>query len=164
MVPNDKAQAKARVLTKIEAREAMSARERIFHTLCATNTHAEAEAMLAEVEQNARNAGAVTTQPRKAVEPSARSAFLANKLIETHKDVVSAEPVDAATLDLTVQPENLGSWDWWLGRLHIPTGTTTYRGSYATAKGSFGRVQVLLTGLGVGELMAAERRNNGGAA
>lgn len=45
--------AKARVRAKAEARKAMPARERIYHLLCATYSHAEAEAMLAEVERGA---------------------------------------------------------------------------------------------------------------
>lgn len=45
--------AKARVRAKVEASRAMPARERIYHLLCATYTHAEAEAMLAEVDGRA---------------------------------------------------------------------------------------------------------------
>lgn len=48
----DREAAKARVRAKVATDKAMPARERIYHLLCATHTHAEAEAMLAEVEGN----------------------------------------------------------------------------------------------------------------
>lgn len=54
----DRAAAKARVRAKVAAQKAMPARERIYHLLCATHSHAEAEAMLAEVERNAIQGGA----------------------------------------------------------------------------------------------------------
>jgi hypothetical protein len=47
--PSGREAAKARVRAKVEAAKAMPARERIYHLLCATHTHAEAEAMLDEV-------------------------------------------------------------------------------------------------------------------
>lgn len=49
--PQPREAAKARVRAKREAEKAMPARERIYWTLHATMTHAEAEALLAEVEQ-----------------------------------------------------------------------------------------------------------------
>ncbi len=45
--------AKARVRAKVDAASAMSAREYVYNLLSATRTHAEAEAMLAEIEANA---------------------------------------------------------------------------------------------------------------
>ncbi len=102
-------------------------------------------------------------QQRVPNSPANSAEFLARKVSESFDGVVSAEPTNAKTLRLEVRPDSLGVWDWWLDRFHVPVGTATYRGSCATAKGSFGRVTVLLTGLGVGELVAAEFRNNGGA-
>jgi hypothetical protein len=100
---------------------------------------------------------------RPVVDPNSKAAFLARKLTESQRDIVSAVAIDSQTLDLHVQPENLGAWDWWQERLRIPAGTATYLGSDAKATGAFGSVKVLLTGHGVGTLFAAEFRNNGGA-
>lgn len=89
---------------------------------------------------------------------------LAKVLRKKRNDVVTATPVDATTLDMTVEPATWADWTWWVKRLGVEVGQTTFRGSYATAKGSFGRVQVLLTGRGVPDLYAAERDDTSGRA
>lgn len=53
MTSTDRDAAKARVRAKLDARHQMPAREYIASLLHATRTHAEAEAMLAEVEREA---------------------------------------------------------------------------------------------------------------
>jgi hypothetical protein len=88
------------------------------------------------------------------------AAALAVRLLDGRTDVASARPVDEVTLDVTVQPADLDGWEWWRTRVHA--GASTFRGSYATAKGRLGLVTVLLTGVGVGALYAAERDRVGG--
>lgn len=96
-----------------------------------------------------------TIEPAK----SNKAAFLARKFAE-ERAVVTAVAIDETTVDLTVQPASLDEWAFWQRRFHVEPGQSTYRGSYATAKGMFGSsVQVLLTGLGVGALYAAEQRS-----
>lgn len=124
----------------------------------------EREAAAAKTPQSSAPAAAPA---RRAVSADSFAARLARVLHRQYTDVVTAKPVDATTLDattldLTVQPADLARWEWWLIRISAPTGQTTLRGSYATAKGQFGRTRVLLTGVGVGALYAAERDRVGG--
>lgn len=98
-----------------------------------------------------------TAPARTPVALNSPAAWLARQLNQTRTGLVSVDQVDATTLTVDVAPESLDDWEWWLGRFNIPPGTATFRGSFATAKGSVGGVRVLLTGHGVGALYAAER-------
>lgn len=105
----------------------------------------------------------VPAQPPEGEQAAADSpaARLAQVLIR-YDDAAAAQPVDATTLELTVEPADLDRWQWWLDLVAAPVGQATFQGSYATAKGSIGRATVLLTGVGVGALYAAERDRVGG--
>jgi Fe2+ or Zn2+ uptake regulation protein len=56
MNSTDREAAKARFRAKLAARKAMPAREYLFHMLCATNTHADAEAILDRLERESPTA------------------------------------------------------------------------------------------------------------
>lgn len=121
----------------------------------------------ATAERLAGDAGLIpktTPAPaRTAIFPNGKAAFLAKKLSE-ERAVVSATAVDSTTVDLHVRPASLDEWEFWQRRFHVEPGKATHRGSFATATGTFGTgLRVLLTGLGVGSLYAAERDRNGGA-
>lgn len=104
----------------------------------------------------------VPAVPRREVDPDSRAARLARILAHRHSDA-QVEVIDGETLTVDVTPRTVGEWDWWTQRFNTPAGETTFRGSYATARGVFGSsVKVLLTGHGVPALFAAERA--GGAA
>lgn len=97
------------------------------------------------------------TQTPRPVDPTSKAARLANLIATKFPNDAMTELIDGETLNVYVAPTTLGDWDWWLERFHVPVGTVTHRGSYATAKGNRGSVQVLLTGTGVPALYAAER-------
>lgn len=52
----DREAAKARFRAKLDARRSMTAREYLYHLLCATNTHADAEAILDRFERESGTA------------------------------------------------------------------------------------------------------------
>lgn len=116
----------------------------------------------ATAERLAGDAGLIPKTTSAPVSSDSPAARLAQVLLRTRRDVSTAKPVDATTLDLSVEPASLGDWEWWLSRFRCPAGQTKHHGSYVTAKGEFGRTKVLLTGLSVGSLYAAERAAEAG--
>lgn len=56
MTPDEKEAAKARFRARLQARRTMTARQYLLDMLCATNTHADAEAILANFERETATA------------------------------------------------------------------------------------------------------------
>ncbi|MEL3949485.1 hypothetical protein [Streptomyces sp. LNU-CPARS28] len=75
------------------------------------------------------------------------AAVLAQRLRSSQYDVVATEVPDEATLMLTVRPQSLDCWRWWMAKC------SAYRerpkGKLAEATGSWGGVTVHLRGEGV---------------
>ena len=81
------------------------------------------------------------------------AAALAQKLRSSQPDVTATDVPDAATLGLTVRPQSIDCWRWWLNRLNVPIGAVTTDGDAATATGHHKDVTINLRGEGVPALL-----------
>ncbi|MFI5685853.1 hypothetical protein [Streptomyces sp. NPDC051636] len=81
------------------------------------------------------------------------AALLAERLRSTQYDVTSTEVPDETTLGITVRPQSLDCWRWWLGHLGIALDTLTTEGDAVTAAGHCKGVDIQLRGEGVPELL-----------
>ncbi|MEU9400601.1 hypothetical protein [Streptomyces sp. NPDC048242] len=81
------------------------------------------------------------------------AAQLAHRLHSSQHDVIATEVTEPTTLGLTVRPQSLACWRWWLGRLGIDLSTLTTTGSSVSGTGRYKDVTVHLRGDGVGELL-----------
>lgn len=81
------------------------------------------------------------------------AATLAERLRSTQHDVVSTEVPDGTTLGITVRPQSLACWHWWLGTLGVTPNSVTVDGQAAVGTGSCKGVIVHLRGEGVPELL-----------
>lgn len=63
------------------------------------------------------------------------AAALAHRLRSTQHDVISTDVPDATTLAITVRPQSLDCWRWWMHRLGIAVDTVTIDGGSVTATG-----------------------------
>jgi hypothetical protein len=79
---------------------------------------------------------------------------LAERLRASQPDVVATEVTDPATLGLTVRPQSLDCWRWWLGRLNVTVDSVRMQGDAVTGTGSYKGVTVHLRGDGVPDLLA----------
>ncbi|MGW3110518.1 hypothetical protein [Streptomyces sp. NPDC001091] len=86
------------------------------------------------------------------------AARLAQRLRSSQPDVLSTEVPDGQTLGITVRPQSLDCWRWWLGRLGVDPQQLTTEGGAVTGTGTgTGRheaITVHLRGEGVPELLA----------
>ncbi|MGW4300375.1 hypothetical protein ACWEHT_11420 [Streptomyces sp. NPDC004646] len=82
------------------------------------------------------------------------AAQLAHRLRTSQHDVTATEVTDPAALGITVRPQSLACWRWWLGRLGIDPSTLTTSGSSVSGTGRHQDVTVHLRGEDVGELLA----------
>lgn len=81
------------------------------------------------------------------------AVVLAERLRSTQYDVVSTEVPNGTTLGITVRPQSLDCWRWWLGTLGVePSRVTTDRDT-AVGTGSCKNVTVHVRGEGVPELL-----------
>lgn len=84
--------------------------------------------------------------------PAARLALM---LRASQYDVIATDVPDAATLGLTVRPQSLDCWRWWLHRMGVTAAPTpTSDRTAVTATGCCQGVTVNLRGNGVPELLA----------
>ncbi|MDX3455097.1 hypothetical protein PV396_24670 [Streptomyces sp. ME02-8801-2C] len=81
------------------------------------------------------------------------AAVLADKLRSSQPDVIATDVPDAATLGLTVRPQSIDCWRWWLSHLNVPVGAVETHGDAATATGQYKGVTIQLRGDGVPELL-----------
>ena len=82
------------------------------------------------------------------------AAALAQKLRGSQHDVTATDVPDATTLGLTVRPQSIDCWRWWLNRLNVPVGAVETHGEAATATGHYKGVAINLRGDGVPALLA----------
>ncbi|MFD6024522.1 hypothetical protein [Streptomyces griseoluteus] len=82
------------------------------------------------------------------------AARLAQHLSTTQHDVVSTDVPNGQTLGITVRPQSLDCWRWWLGRLGVDPQQVTMIGDTVTGTGHHKGVSIALRGDGVRELLA----------
>lgn len=82
------------------------------------------------------------------------AADLADHLRAKQYDVTATEVSGPATLGLTVCPQSLTCWSWWVHRLNLRVDTICTDGDSVTATGSYRGVAINLRGEGVPELLA----------
>lgn len=82
------------------------------------------------------------------------AAALAYRLRTSQHDVTATDVPDATTLGLTVRPQSLDCWRWWIHRLGVRVDSLRTEGDAVTATGSYQGVTINLRGDGVPELLA----------
>lgn len=82
------------------------------------------------------------------------AADLAARLRASQHDVTATEVRDRTTLGLTVRPQSLTCWSWWVHRLNVRVDDMRTDGDSVTATGSYRGVAINLCGEGVPELLA----------
>ncbi|MEV0441863.1 hypothetical protein AB0I84_06130 [Streptomyces spectabilis] len=81
------------------------------------------------------------------------AAVLAQRLRTSQHDVLATEVPDAVTLMLTVRPQSLDCWRWWLAK--CGASQESLEGEASVASGAWGTVTVHLRGEGVPALQQA---------
>ncbi|MFE9935899.1 hypothetical protein [Streptomyces hirsutus] len=81
------------------------------------------------------------------------AAVLAAQLRGHQPDVVATDVPSPTYLGLTVRPQSLNSWQWWLGVLSIDPKAVTVQGTAAYAVGTKDGCVVHVCGDGVPELL-----------
>ncbi|MFF5001759.1 hypothetical protein ACFY3G_02930 [Streptomyces phaeochromogenes] len=83
------------------------------------------------------------------------AAVLADRLRSSQPDVTATDVPGPTALGLTVKPQSIECWRWWLHRLNVAINSvrTVDDGSAVTAKGSLKGVTIHLRGDGVPELL-----------
>ncbi|MFM9542271.1 hypothetical protein [Streptomyces turgidiscabies] len=81
------------------------------------------------------------------------AAALAQKFRSSQPDVIATDVPDATTLGLTVRPQSLDCWQWWLARLNVPINRSQVEGDAVTGTGHYKGVTIQLRGDGVPELL-----------
>lgn len=87
------------------------------------------------------------------VDPESPAALLAAELRGRQPDVVATDVPSATYLGLTVRPQSLHAWRWWLDKLGVHPDTVTRQDNSAFAMGVVGDVAVALCGEEVPTLM-----------
>jgi hypothetical protein len=87
MISDQKAAAKARVRAKNAALQNLTPREYLLHTLCATKTHAEAEAILDHFERTTDTAARLS-----------RVLDICDSVVRAGDDTVDVDRIHAAAL------------------------------------------------------------------
>ncbi|MEU5908907.1 MULTISPECIES: hypothetical protein [Actinomycetes] len=86
------------------------------------------------------------------VDEDSPAAVLAAELRGRQPDVIATSVPDGKYLALTVRPQSLDAWRWWLDKLGIAAEAVTQQGNTAHAVGVVGDVAVEVCGDGVPEL------------
>ncbi|MFI1723878.1 hypothetical protein [Streptomyces sp. NPDC020489] len=81
------------------------------------------------------------------------AADLAARLRASQHDVTATEVRDRTTLGLTVRPQSLTCWSWWVHRLNVRVDDMRTDGDSVTATGSYRGVAINLRGEGVPDLL-----------
>lgn len=81
------------------------------------------------------------------------AAALADRLRASQHDVTATEVSGPATLGLTVRPQSLTCWSWWVHRLNLSVEDIRTDGDSVTATGSYRGVAINLRGDGVPALL-----------
>jgi len=94
-----------------------------------------------------------TSRIRMDVDLDSPAALMAQQLRSTQPDVTATEVPDATTLGITVNPQSIDAWRWWLHYFGIDPATVETEGGSATATGHRRGVTVHLRGDSVPELL-----------
>ncbi|WP_320784138.1 hypothetical protein [Streptomyces sp. CRN 30] len=97
-----------------------------------------------------------TTRVSTDVAEDAPAALLAATFRTQQADVTATDVPSAAYLGLTVRPQSLQDWAWWVARLALDTAALTQRGGAVHGVGTVGEVVVNVCGDGVPDLLADE--------
>ncbi|WP_405924909.1 hypothetical protein [Streptomyces sp. NBC_00035] len=81
------------------------------------------------------------------------AAVLAQRLRSSQPDVTATDVPDATTLGLTVRPQSIDCWRWWMHRLNIAINSVQTHGDAVTATGHLKGVRINLRGDGVPDLL-----------
>jgi len=81
------------------------------------------------------------------------AASLALMLRSSQYDVIATDLPDSTTLGLTVRPQSLDCWRWWMHRMGVAPDAVTTDGEAVTADGSCQGVTIHLRGEGVPGLL-----------
>ncbi|MFF3928619.1 hypothetical protein [Streptomyces hirsutus] len=87
------------------------------------------------------------------VDEDSPAALLAAKFRSRQPDVVATDVPSATYLGLTVRPQSLHAWAWWVHRLALDPSALTRQDNAVYGVGSVGRVAVHVCGDGVPELL-----------
>ncbi len=87
------------------------------------------------------------------VEEDCPAALLALELRGAQPDVVDTDVSTRTHLTLTVRPQSLGSWIWWLNKTSVAFDSLLRHGTTLTGSGHYGDVTVHLRGENVGTLL-----------
>ncbi|MFJ1657220.1 hypothetical protein [Streptomyces anthocyanicus] len=90
------------------------------------------------------------------VDTASPAALLAAELRGQQPDVVATDVASATYLGLTVRPQSLHAWRWWLDKAGVHPDTVTVQDTAAYATGVVGDVVVALQGNEVPMLMVDE--------
>lgn len=82
------------------------------------------------------------------------AATLAQKLRSSQPDVTATDVPNAVTLGLTVRPQSIDCWRWWMHRLNVAVDSVRTASDAVTATGNYQGVTINLRGEGVPELLA----------
>lgn len=81
------------------------------------------------------------------------AALLADELRMRQPDVIATDVPSPTYLGLTVQPQSLHAWRWWIDKLNIATNGITFQNDAAHAMGVVGDVAVAVQADGVPTLL-----------
>lgn len=112
-----------------------------------------AEAAVCDPEFEESQFAGCTTRIGLDVDYDSPAGTVAAKL-RRQPDVTALEISDAHTVAVTVDPQSLDAWRWWLHQVQISPGAVAFQGLAATATGAKDGVTVHLHGDGVAELYA----------
>ncbi|MDT6983697.1 hypothetical protein ACFSUJ_11985 [Streptomyces lusitanus] len=90
------------------------------------------------------------------VDEDSPAALLAATFRTRQPDVTATDVPSATYLGLTVHPQSLHAWAWWVERLHLDPAALTRRDSSVYGIGHVDGVAVHVRGEGVPELMTDE--------
>lgn len=118
---------------------------------------AEADATVAELEPvpyEVTELDGCTTRTGLDVDLDSPAARLGLQLRHSQHDVIAIDVPDASTLGLTVRPQSLDCWRWWVTRMGVPSDSLTTEGNTSVGTGTCEGVTIQLRGQGVSELLA----------
>ncbi|MBU5946751.1 hypothetical protein [Streptomyces sp. PAM3C] len=97
-----------------------------------------------------------TSRVDATLDPNCPAARLAREFRSRQPDVLATDVPSATYLGLTVRPQSLHAWTWWVHRLGLDPAALTRQDDKVYGVGSVGQVIVHVCGDGVPELMTDE--------
>ncbi|WHX19799.1 hypothetical protein QFW82_23510 [Streptomyces malaysiensis subsp. malaysiensis] len=82
------------------------------------------------------------------------AALLALRLRQSQPDVTATEVHGPTSLSVTVRPQSLDCWNWWMARFAVSPETVTHQGTVTTGQGQHRDVTVHLAGSGIPQMLA----------